>query len=164
MSTKIIDSFEFCRQTQQFAGQAAIAEFPRLTAELADNQGELSWSFTGGRHESGSPQLTMEVRGEVRLMCQRCLTPYAFPVVTKSFLVLAQGDGEADEIEARIEDDSIDVIVASSALDLMVLVEDEVLLALPLSPRHASCPDGAAAEAVNVKAESPFAVLKKLKQ
>jgi uncharacterized protein len=164
MSTKIIDSFEFCRQSQQLSGKVAIAEFPRLSAELTDNRGELSWSFAGGRHETGSAQLTMQVHGEVRLMCQRCLTPYAFPVVTKSFLVLAHDDGEADEIEARLDDDSIDVIVASSALDLMVLVEDEVLLALPLSPRHAHCPDGAAAAAVNEKPESPFAVLKKLKQ
>jgi uncharacterized protein len=44
----------------------------------------------------------------------------------------------------------------------MVLVEDEALLSLPLSPRHEVCPEGSEA-AVSSKLESPFAILKKLK-
>jgi uncharacterized protein len=44
----------------------------------------------------------------------------------------------------------------------MVLVEDEALLALPLSPRHEKCPGDVPTSGVE-KAESPFAVLKKLK-
>jgi uncharacterized protein len=43
-----------------------------------------------------------------------------------------------------------------------VLVEDEALLALPLSPRHEQCP-GDVPTSGKEKAESPFAVLKKLK-
>ena len=163
MSAKLIDSFEFCRQKKQQSGQTAIAEMARLSAELTDSQGELRWSLTGGQHPSGLPQLTLEVAGEVRLMCQRCLTPYALQIATHTVLVLARDDAHADETEAMLDDDKIDVIVGTTALDVLALVEDDALLALPLSPRHATCPDGAAAVVVNDKKESPFAVLKKLK-
>ena len=163
MSAKLIDSFEFCRHKQQQSGQIAIAEMARLSAELVDSQGELRWSLRGGQHASGLPQMQLEVVGEVHLMCQRCLTPYALQIATSTVLVLARDDAHADDIEAMLDDDSIDVIVGSTTLDVLALVEDDALLALPLSPRHATCPDGAAAAVVNDKKESPFAVLKKMK-
>ena len=47
-------------------------------------------------------------------------------------------------------------------MDLLMLVEDEALLSLPLSPRHAVCP-GPVQEVQKEKAESPFSVLKNLK-
>jgi uncharacterized protein len=96
-------------------------------------------------------------------MCQRCLTPYTLPIATNTLLVLARDDAQADETEAMLDDDSIDVIVGSTTLDVLALVEDDALLALPLSPRHDVCPDGAQAAVVKDKKESPFAVLKKLK-
>lgn len=163
MSAKLIDSFEFCRQMQQLSGQTAISTMARLAAELADSQGELRWSLTGSTHATGLPQLKLAVAGDVHLLCQRCLSSYALPIATDTVLVLAHDDNEADASEARLDDDSIDVIVANSALDVLALVEDDALLALPLSPRHAVCPDGAAAAVVKDKKESPFAVLKKLK-
>lgn len=163
MSAKFIDSFEFCRHKQQQSGQTPIAEMARLSVELADSQGELRWSLTGGAHPTGVPQLKLEVAGEVRLMCQRCLTPYMLPIATNTVLVLARDDAQADETEAMLDDDSIDVIVGSTTLDVLALVEDDALLALPLSPRHDVCPDGAEAAVVKDKKESPFAVLKKLK-
>ena len=163
MTAKAIDLFEFCRNKQRLSGDVPVSDFARLTVELADNKGELAWSLQGGQHEPGSAQLTLQLEGEVHLICQRCLTAYPLAIASKSLLVLAKTEAEADETEARLDDDSIDVIVPSGSQDLMVLVEDEALLALPLSPRHESCPAGAAPGTVNDKAESPFAVLKKLK-
>ncbi len=163
MTAKAIDLFEFCRHQQQLSGQVAIGELTRLSAELADQQGELRWSLQGGWHETGAAQLTLQIAGQVNLICQRCLTSYALAIASASLLVLAKTEAEADETEARLDDDSIDVIVPSSAQDVMVLVEDEALLALPLSPRHETCPDNASPRVSNEKAESPFAVLKKLK-
>ena len=67
---------------------------------------------------------------------------------------------DADEVEEALDDESIDVIVGSTAQDLVQLVEDEVLLSLPQSPRHEICPGEAPTVPVD-KPESPFAVLKK---
>ena len=163
MSAQIIDSFEFCRSAGRVSGTTLVAEFTRLRADLADSSGELTWSFQGGHHPDGHPQLIMEVSGEVRLVCQRCLRPFTLPFQTRTTLLLAADEATADQLEARIDDDSIDVIVGSRVMDLLVLVEDEALLALPLSPRHEVCP-GVEPKVVEEKEESPFAVLRRLKQ
>ena len=162
MSAKIVDSFEFCKQQQQSSGQVSVSEFARLSAELANSAGTLDWAIAGGRHAAGIPQLLLNVSGQIQLVCQRCLSPMAYPMVSASTLVLAKDEADADDIEARLDDESLDVIVGSTSQDLMVLVEDEALLALPLSPRHEQCPGDLPASGAE-KAESPFAVLKKLK-
>ena len=162
MSATTINSLEFCRVAEQASGTTAVAEFVRLRADLHDSSGELSWAFQGGRHSEGLPQLSLTVKGEVRLVCQRCLTPFTQQINAESRLVLVADEAQAEATEERLDDESIDVIVGSTAMDLLALVEDEALLSLPLSPRHEVCPEGAEA-VVNSKLESPFAILKKLK-
>lgn len=162
MSTTTVDGFEFCRLGQQLSGATPVGAFGRMTDEAADGNGEIRWSFAGGRHPKGSPQMVMRVEGAVNLICQRCLSPFAHPVGSETVLVLARDEAEADEVEELMDDESIDVIVGSNALDLLQLVEDEVLLSIPLSPRHEACPGDVPAAAPD-KPESPFAVLKTLK-
>lgn len=162
MSATTVDGFEFCRLGQQLSGATPVSAFGRLVEEANDGSGEIRWSFAGSRHPKGSPQLVMRVEGAVNLICQRCLSPFAHPVSSEAVLVLARDEAQADEVEESLDDDSIDVIVGSSTQDLLQLVEDEVLLSIPLSPRHETCPGDAPAVAPD-KPESPFAVLKTLK-
>lgn len=161
MNATTVDAFEFCRLGEERSGVTPVAAFGRLSAEAADASGELRWSFAGGRHAQGLPQLVMKVEGDVGLICQRCLAAFRHPIASETVLVLARDEAAADEAEELLDDDSIDVIVTSSAQDLLQLVEDEALLSLPLSPRHETCPGGAPALPED-KPESPFAVLKKL--
>ena len=162
MSSTIVDGFAFCRGGEQRAGATPVTEFARLAAETANPSGAVRWSFQGGRHPEGLPMLSMTVQGEVRLICQRCLTPFSQPIESQSRLVLAADEVQAEQIEERLEDENIDVIVGSTTMDLLMLVEDEALLSLPLSPRHEVCPEGAQLT-VDSKLESPFAILKKLR-
>ncbi|MBX9900927.1 MAG: DUF177 domain-containing protein, partial [Burkholderiaceae bacterium] len=120
------------------------------------------------------PQLTLTVGGQLQLMCQRCLTPFDFAIDSQSELILAKDEDHADEIEVMLDDDEIDVVVGSKTLNIMDLIEDEALLAIPQSPKHAVCPDvvassaptsdsvTAAIDAEAIKSKSPFAVLKKV--
>ena len=163
MNGKTKDLFEFCLASEEATGSIAIKDLNRLSAELVANEGELVWTMSGGRHAIGAPELKLHIEAQVQLICQRCLTPYVESLNTVSTLVLAKSEEQADELEERLDDDSIDVIVVSSEQDYWVLLEDEALLALPVSPRHATCPAGFKPEIVQEKGESPFAALKKLK-
>jgi len=87
--------------------------------------------------------------------------------VHRSYRV-AKSEAEADAMP--LDDEEFDPIVGSGAFDLVALVEEEVLLSLPVVPRHARCPGqtGAAPTepeaAVQAAAKpSPFAVLAQLK-
>jgi uncharacterized protein len=125
----------------------------------------LHWSLQGGADSLNHPQLILSVSGAIELMCQRCMTPLKFAVESESVLILAKTDERADEIDALLADDTVDVIVASKTLNIMELIEDEALLAMPLAPKHDICPDNASLDdLMGTKKASPFAVLKGLKQ
>lgn len=165
MNAFVIDAFEFCRLKGARQGEIAVADLPRLADESVDKAGTVSWSLQGGANGQGHPQLVLSVSGGVKLMCQRCLTPFAFDIGSESVLVLAQDEGSADEIDMLLADESVDVIVGSREFNVAELIEDDALLAIPLSPRHEACPGKLVSKAPeDVGKVSPFAVLKNLKK
>lgn len=166
MEAILIDAFEFCRLRQAREGEFAVADLPRLVQEAASNDGTIRWSLQGGANQLGHPLLSLSVAGSVRLMCQRCLAPFEFAIDSHSEMVLAKDDATADHIESTLDDDEIEVIVASHQFNVTDLIEDEVLLALPVSPKHETCPGLAMAneQAGTEKAPSPFEALKNWKQ
>jgi len=163
MNAFVIDAFEFCRINGSREGVMSVAEMPRLIKDCADSSGTIAWTAQGATSAHGYPQLTLSVAGTVQLMCQRCLSPYAHRIDASSTLMLGKDDAHADEIEAAVDDESIDVIVGTRAMNLLDLIEDEALLALPLSPKHEQCPETALLDALKVEKKSPFAGLKDLK-
>ncbi len=165
MNAFVIDAFEFCRLKERRGGELSVADFARLSDETADKSGFISWSLHGGSNDMGYLQLTLSVSGTVKLMCQRCLTSFVFQIASESTLILAEDEASVDGIDALVDDDMVDVIVGSRTMNLLELVEDEVLLALPLSPKHDVCPDQGVHDTSQDKQKvSPFAVLKNIKQ
>ncbi|TFW27427.1 YceD family protein [Duganella callida] len=163
MNAFVIDTFEFCRTNSSQEGATPVADMTRLAKDCADPSGTITWSAVGSTHKLGFPQMTLSVAGDVNLVCQRCLQPFAYHIDSSTVLMLGKDDAEADEIEETIDDESIDVIVGSRSMELMYLVEDEALLALPQSPRHAVCPDSSLLDKAKNDKVSPFDALKSLK-
>ena len=161
MNAVVIDTFEFSRKKERLEGEQAVADFARLREEVADASGAVQWAVQGGAHALGHPQMTLSVKAEVKLMCQRCLTPFAYGIESQTTLVLAKDEEAADELEDKLADEDLDVIAGSKIMNVLDLVEDDVLLAIPLSPKHERCPDQAGAEFGGTdKRVSPFDVLK----
>ena len=145
---------------------------PRLLAEQAadapaDANTPFSWHLQGlVREEATAGQLPrqrlfvdLEVEGAVWLQCQRCLKAYEQPLPVRTRLEVMRSEAEADA--APLDDDEADVIVGSRHFDLITQIEDELLLALPVSPRHAVCPDEVLPEEAEAeKKPSPFAAFK----
>ncbi len=163
MSAFVIDAFEFSRSNGHRDGVTPVAEMSRLSKDCADQSGEIAWAVDGAVTSHGYPSLTVSISGTVQLVCQRCLTPFAYDMESSTMLVMGKDDDEADQIEELLGDESIDVIVGSRTTDLRDLIEDEALLALPQVPKHEVCPDSKALDALKTDKPSPFAVLKDLK-
>ncbi len=161
----IIDAFAFCRLKERRQGELPVAELKRLSAETVDSSGVLQWALQGDTNQYGHAQLTLSVSGVIKLKCQRCLQALKQKIDSTSVLVLAQDDASADEIEELLADEDVEVIVGSHEFDLLQIIEDEALLALPVSPKHEVCPDQTALDSLKEeKKESPFSVLKTLKK
>lgn len=156
----VIDSLAFAREGRHLVGELAVHELPRLSDALADDSGVLSCRLSGGRNDEGKLFLLIEVAGELRLKCQRCLDPLAFSLDIKSqILLVPPGAPWPDE---GLEDDAADAIEALAEQPVASLIEEEVLLALPVVPRHESCALPAGSDH-DSRAASPFAALARLK-
>ena len=111
--------------------------------------------------------LHLEAGVSLPLTCQRCLGPADIEVsVVRDFRFVAT----EEQAEAEDEDAEEDVLVLSRDFDLLALVEDELLMALPLVPRHAVCPgdvklaaQDADFEAASAAKPNPFAALAGIK-
>lgn len=179
----VIDPERFARDRGRLSGVLGAADLPRLSEQIAaqerdagqpgadrtdDRQADAAnWSIeyevTGHLDDHGRAALHLRLRGEVELRCQRCLATLPTRIEAERKIVLVPG---ADAFAPfGDEDESTDVIPAVPRLDLCVLLEDEVLLGLPLAPRHvpgACAPQAAAPQAQAVS--SPFAALARLRQ
>ncbi len=164
MSATVIDAFEFARLNEHREGQLAVADLPRLAKESSDTSSKLQWALTGGFGRLGHPQLKLLVSASVQPICQRCLTSFPLNIASESVLVLAKDEADADRIEEMLDEDEAEVIVGSKEMSILVLIEDEALLALPLSPRHEVCPDASLLESKIGGKPSPFAVLRDIKK
>ena len=91
-------------------------------------------ALTGSRPE---PRLHITASATVTLQCQRCLEPVVVHVEVDRLFRFLPDETAAGALDAECEDE---VLVTSRALDVLELVEDELLLALPLVPSHEQCP------------------------
>ena len=160
----VFDSLALARDAGEISGVLAVKDLPRLCGLAAEDgggrTGELSCRLRGGRGEDGMLCLWLSVSGELRLTCQRCLQALLLPLQVESRLLLVpSGASWPDE---ELADDGADAIEALTEQSLASLVEEEVLLALPLAPRHESCALPAVGGA-DTRPASPFAALVRIK-
>ncbi len=136
-SPLVIDSSEFSRQGRVIEGTVPLAILQRLKHELLDAEGDLSVRLEGWQDNGGKCGLRLAVAGGVRLRCQRCLEGIDLPLdIGSRFQLIRPGEDWPDD---DLENDEMDAIAAEKELDVLALIEDEVLLALPIVARHAQC-------------------------
>jgi uncharacterized protein len=169
-----LDIAAWAAEAQPLAGEIDASALPRWH-EMQSPRGDepslpLRWSARGEqRQRSGEPPQTwlhLRVSAQAWPVCQRCLQPFAVPLEVDQSVRFVDSEAQAQALDADSEDD---MLALSASFDLIDLIEDELLLAWPLVPRHAHCQQpahdaGDAAGAAGPQAAaSPFAALAALK-
>lgn len=159
-----------CRQGGQLQGQSPLAEMERLAASLSavPAQASVTWTAQGSLVPvaGAEPEIWLHLvaHAEVSLQCQRCLQPTREKLEVDRRFRFVRNEDEAERLDEASEDD---VLALPPRLDLKDLLEDELILALPLVPRHAQCPNPLplpAAEALEeAQPPNPFAALAALR-
>lgn len=108
-----------------------VTALPRLAASLAGNDGVVRATVDFARVD-GVPRLHVGADVEVTLICQRCLQPMQLLLEGESQVALVENLAQADALPEDVEP----VWVESRKVDLRDVVEEELLLALPLVPMH----------------------------
>jgi len=128
-----MDPLDFARNGGTHHGKIALSGLERLQDYLTDNSGEVQYAVTGALNRNAKPMLQIVVRGLISLCCQRCLGKYPHALDLQADLLLARDENELARLD---EDESVDCILATANMDVLALIEDEIILSLPLSPRH----------------------------
>ncbi len=170
-----LDVAAFAAADGELKGEWDAAQLRRLHAATLEPAAEtgranVSWQVHGerltlegaGRH----PSVLIEANTEVTLECQRCLQPMRWPMHARRRIFFVAGEDAAAALDAEHEED---VLALVPTLDLQALVEDELLLSLPIVPRHDVCPDPLPRAFVEEEGavepgDSPFAALSVLKR
>ena len=168
-----IDVNAFAAAADTLSGETPVSNFERLGSELAEPAVDtrVTWEASGERRAGGdgapAPWLHLRVEATLPFVCQRCLTTVQLPLtIDRAFRFAADEETAALEDEASDED----VLVAARDFDLLALIEDELLMEVPVTPRHEVCPvpvqlsvaDPGFAEAEEA-AVNPFAALDALR-
>lgn len=170
---RALDLRAACADAAQLAGQWPLALLERVLPSLAEPPGDtlVAWQAQAEQRtvRGGEPELWLHLQAEARvpLQCQRCLAAMAQPVAFDRRFRFVADEAEAERLDEASDDD---VLALPARLDLLELLEDELILALPLVPRHeGSCPEPLpAATAGEPAAEGerphPFAALAALRK
>lgn len=149
---------------RSFQGRLPLSALPRLRSSLAADDGSVEFDLEFGKDEIGVARLRVRAEAALPLTCQRTLEVFALPVHVDTRLGLIA----REEDEAALPGGYEPLLVGDGALNLADVVEDELILALPVVPVkpgvepsvhawHGTEQDEAG------ETDSPFAVLRDIK-
>lgn len=130
-----IDPGQWADRAAELAIDLPLARLSRLLESACDDRGQLLGSLRFSRDPRGLPRLQGQLSATVALTCQRCLAPVDTALVADVDLYLLGDERQAE----RLQDEEDYVVCEDGRCLLLELLEDELILALPLVPRHEAC-------------------------
>lgn len=166
-----VDALKLCQQRAQVSGAVSLTDLPRVAAQLHEVQGKAHAELAFDIDEQARRVIKGRINASLQLVCQRCLEGIAVTVQPELSLALVWNDEQAGNLPRWLDP----VLMEGSDLDLYSIVEDELLLAMPLVASHdkgvcnpppvgaAPVDSGKFADEPAEKKENPFQVLASLK-
>lgn len=160
-----VDPMRLAGQRKKLSGELPLSGLARLGASLANREGTVRVELEFGIGQAGVRFAEGRISADVELVCQRCLEPLHTTLLATPTLGLIESEAEA----ALLPEGYDPLLVENGELFLRELVEDELILSLPIVARHedAACMgegvDGTGEDTQAEARENPFAVLSVLK-
>ncbi len=150
-------------QQREACGSVRIADMPRLVDLLADSTGSADVALRFGHDPGRRPMISGEITARLRLLCQRCLQPFDWSTTINLRVGIVTDEAAADNLPEELDP----LLVANERVRLVELVEDELILGLPVVARHeddSACRPAPSRTGGADRKESPFSVLQTLRQ
>lgn len=141
-----IDPLRLARGRKRLCGQVPLARMPRLCTSLQRIDGHVDVDLQFDRDAERLARMTGTAQALLVFSCQRCLEPVALEVCAEVNVVLL-APGERVVLQARQESTE----VVGGSMPLTEMVEDELILSLPITPMH----EESECRAVRTRQESP---------
>jgi uncharacterized protein len=159
---RIVDVFELARGAASVEGELEAAELPRLSGLLSPPMGTIHFRFEGRIDAHGRSAARLRLQGVLGLRCDRCGARLEWPLDETSEFFFVEDEQQLNALPITAEGE--EPVLGSRHFDLQDLVEEQAILALPISPRHPTCRPPASEEAPDESTSRPFAALAALKR
>src|SRR5215475_3572923 len=130
-----LDPARFAREGSRLTGSVSAVQLSRVSEMLFDGSGAVDYRVEGMLSGKEKPQLHVGLAIDIVVACQRCMERLPIRVDVERKLLLSPGLDELASMEG--EEDDVDAIPLVPVLDVLDLIDQEVMLALPIAPRHA---------------------------
>ena len=153
----VINNLEFAETQQTLVGEVKAANCERLleTLSASSKDATISYKLTGATKQLRNPSLHLHIDAKLPVTCQRCLDEMQVQLnLDFNYIICQTLPIETDE------NDDTDWLEAAPDMNLQELIEDELLLAMPIAPMHAH--DCSQQSTQSGEKPNPFAVLKGL--
>lgn len=128
----VIDNLEFAASAGTLRGIITKENLSRIPELIEVAKDGIAYSLIGRCSADGKSILALTISGNLHLKCQRCLEELVHKLnINTTLEITGPRSTETDELN-----EGLDQITAQPRMDALTLVEDEILLSLPFSPRH----------------------------
>ena len=114
------------------SGEIELNRFNRLTDLLQSDEGTVKAALRFRQDPGGWLIMAVEYDADVQLLCQRCLEPLALHVQDRVEMALL----ESESLEQHLPDRYEPLVLNDDRLMPAILIEDELIISLPIVPRH----------------------------
>jgi len=136
------DPHRLARGEERWQGAIEATSLKRFASVLIGTGYTVQWQaiFSEDRLEGGSrgPWMSLSYCASVQLACGRCAEPLELVIDESRRFTFAPNEAEASRLDEQAFDH--DVLVADPRFDLVELIEDELILAVPVMALHERCP------------------------
>jgi uncharacterized protein len=158
----VIDVWRMVAAKRRFEGTLPLSAFARLRDSLVDAEGECRFVLEFGRDVGDQAFAEVRAEAELPLLCQRTLERYLHRVRLVQQLGLITSEAQEDALPEQMEPL---LVPESGEMPAIDLVEDELILALPVVPINpdSELPSQEWHEEAEEEKQNPFGVLAQLK-
>lgn len=129
-----VDHRKLAREGASLTGTMALGRFARLAETLLHRRGNVEVTLEFARGKGQNTRIVGDASAEVAVTCQYCLEEMTLPL-SATFDVLVVSSTEALVALPQGQDG---LVCESEDLLLTDVVEDELIVSLPMVPRHES--------------------------
>ena len=155
-----IDNVEFARSGRNVGGLLGLVDLPRAAEMLGSAR--IEYRLQGFVGTSGRPMLRLKLTGVIGVQCQRCLGALDLEIDREAVFELRPA--ESDISDDDLQNDDLDFLVYDREMSVVDLVEDEIILGVPVAPKHGACDVAEKPSGEKGNAKRPFDVLASLKK
>ena len=127
------DPGALARQNATLTGEIEVESFERLRDLVESPEGSVKAQFHFDQGRSRCVTLDIDYQATLKLVCQRCLEPFTMALAERSSLAVIEPGGIEDYAPEGYEP----LLLEEARLQPIAVLEDELIMALPLVPRHA---------------------------